>query len=227
MIKEDMKGKTLYVNYLIPIVILFVILLIVMIARTALENSYELLPADFSQEPQPEELQNWKQVESKENGFQALFPTAPQHATKSVIIPDSDKKSVYDMYVSELKNGSIFMLRIVTYSKDYTFPSQNKALKSPMEEMMSANDKNVLRKVENQTFQGFPAVNFAIQNPKEKMEGISFLVANKLYLLSYIAKLANYRAGEFTQFANSFKLSDNPEAEPIDARQEAEKLMNE
>lgn len=177
---------------------------IILIGKNFLGDYGTLVPAALKKETVAP-IDDWKPFTSESNHFEAGFPNPPQHVSKSVPIPDTDKKNLFDIYISEQPNQTIFMVRVITYPDDYNFNGEA-LIRKGMEEMLGANDQNVLRKIEYGTFQGTKSLHFAVQNPTARTDALSFLIGRKLYLLSYVSHVDNYDDKAFSLFTDSFKL---------------------
>lgn len=171
-----------------------------------MKSAYKLIPIDAQKTMAFEAGPNWQEFKSSLNQFKVLMPTAPQHATQAVPIPKSEKKRKYDMYVSEKIDGSVFMVNVITYPQELIVKEGENVLQDVVNEIMETNPNNHLEKMERATFQGYPAIDFAIQNNEFNIDGKALLTANVLYLLTYVAKNEIYNAQEYEFFINSFHL---------------------
>lgn len=132
--------------------------------------------------------------------FRVLFPLMPQNAKQTV------GKRVYDMYVSEKGDGTLFMVSLINFENEKEKPSTDLLLASVANDMMESNPENKIKKMEPGTFLKDPSLTFILENTKVDIEAKTFFVKNTLYILSRISPKNKLDENEFNQFVDSFTL---------------------
>lgn len=164
-----------------------------------------LLGGIAKNKPEPVAL-DWKEFVANSGNFKAVLPSHPQHAKQVVEIPNSDKKRVYEMYASDKVNGTVFMISIITYPADVDTSDITQMLQGTVTELMQGNADNKLIKQEETIYQNHPALDFTIENEPFKVEGITFMIDKALYVLSYTARINDFKPAEYKYFIDSFVL---------------------
>lgn len=202
---------------IIIIVAVFMAVFAIYFAIDHYKDAYMALPLTPKNEVKAAPFSDWKEYSPESKKFSASFPVVPQNATEVVPIPKSDKKRVYDMFVSEQINGTIYMISQITYPNDYDTSAEKTLLHMIVDEMMTSNPNNKLDKIADEVFQGHKAVAFTIENKEIKIEGKTFMVGKMLYILTYMAKTPDFTDVEFDHFIKSFKLL-NENDKKVDAQ---------
>lgn len=176
------------------------------------KDSYKILPV--TETPVPEaalekyNFQDWHAFSSPDQTFQVMFPTLPQHAKETVKDKKNGDERKYEMYVSEKEDGTMFMISTITFKKLKNDPVEDqKLLSEMMNDMVASNPKNVLQKSKEGDYKGHRTLEYTINNNELSIEVKSFLVKDRMYVMSRIAKLSNYNAEEYNFFINSFDLT--------------------
>lgn len=165
---------------------------------TQYQKSYEVLPAKLPAKPHAPMFGGWQEFTTKK--FSVLLPTLPQNAKEKV------QNRLYDMYVAEKEDGTIFMISLIDFNQVIN-PEKTKAiLNAIMEDLLSSNPENELKSSNMDTFENVTSLNFTIQNKQIIMKGRAFLEGQTLYVLTYISKLTNKSEDEYKFFINSFHL---------------------
>lgn len=112
------------------------------------------------------------------------------------------------MYAAEKVNGSVFMISVITYPDDVKFPPNINILENAVQEMMDINPNNQLEKMEHSRFLNHDAVDFSIKNPDFQISGKAIQQGKAVYLLTYVAKIADVVPTEYQHFLDTFRFID-------------------
>lgn len=182
-----------------------IVLACILVVRYA-KDMYKALPATLNSTMTIVPFEEWREFEADEAKFKVQIPALPQHATETVRDPKDQQKREYDMYVSQKNDGTIFMISLITYENDQETSNPTKLLKSIVEEMLASNPSNKLKSLKENLYHQYKAIDFSIENADVHMDGKAFVIGKTLYILSYIAKSADYNPLEYQHFIDSFKL---------------------
>lgn len=159
------------------------------------------------------EFQSWHEFVSPTGDFSVSFPALPQHAAETLKDPKTKEPRQYDMYVAEKGNGTIFMISVIKLLDSAPAKLQEEMLPSVINDMMSSSPKSRLKTMKMGRYQEYPSIDFSFENEQINVDGKAFISGNTLYLLTSIAKLADYKRNEFDYFINSFKLMNGKKEE--------------
>lgn len=174
-----------------------------------IKNAYKSLPIQTSETMKAPPFADWREYNPQSKRFKVMFPEPPQYAKQTVPVPNTDKLRTYEMYVSENLNTSIFMISLISYPTGIDISDKKQLLHDVVDEMMQTKPDNRLKKIEDTTYENYPAVDFNISNNKFNVDGRAFLVDRTVYLLSYIAKISDLSQSEYEYFINSFHLTSD------------------
>lgn len=180
----------------------------VVVLGTQLKNAYKVLPIKESPQMEIDPFGGWREFNAQSGHFRVLFPMPPQYAKEANLIPGTDKKRLYEMYVSEKMDGAILMINLITYPPEVDTSDVSRMLRDTVDEMVATNPQNELQNITDKSFQGHQAVNFNIVNHDFHVEGLAFLVDKKLYLLTYVAKKADFSEADYEHFIQSFQMTN-------------------
>jgi hypothetical protein len=161
-------------------------------------------------------VEDWHEFTPPSEKFKVLVPTLPQHATEKIGDPKTKEARIYDMYVSQKENGSIFMISLITLLDNPNKSLDEKMLASVVDNMLTASPNTKVKLMQMGQYKEYPAIDFSIENEQVNVDGKAFLVGNTLYLLTTVSKQNDYNRKEFEFFANSFQLmpAGNSEVKP-------------
>ncbi len=169
-------------------------------------NAWKAFPSGPHMDVVPPAHSEWKEFIPKTNKFRVKVPLLPQQATESVTDPLTRHTRLYDMYVSQEADGTIYMISSIEFQDKRDVLDPEGLLKTTVNDMMKANPDNRLVKSQPTVYDGFPAQDFMIQNPQMTMEGKVFLDHETLYILTTIENGKNYKPDDFNYFIKSFQL---------------------
>ena len=178
-------------------------LVLIILSVIFFKDSYRVLPIGNSDPRLMSQFADWQEFDSPKEGFKALFPTMPQHASQTVRDPKTDQVRNYDMYVSERSNGTIFMVSVIEFP-GYT-GSLEDLKKTIINDLLVSNPQNQLKSMKVGMYQLFPTIDFVITNPMTTIDGRTFSDGNVIYLLSGIFTNAFLNQEEYDHFINSFE----------------------
>ena len=161
------------------------------------------LSANTSNDPN---FAEWHEYNSPTGQFKVLLPSLPQHASEKMNDPKSKQTRMYDMYVVEKDNGTLFMINLITYLENKDPIENDEMLAKVMNDMLISNPKNTLKDMQMVNYQNTQAMDFIIENDQIDLSGRTFILGKTLYVLTTVAKIENYNPDEFKFFINSFQL---------------------
>lgn len=144
--------------------------------------------------------------------FKVLLPSLPQHATERQEDPKTKSTKLYDMYVSQQGNGTLYMINQISMMDKHDRKLDETTLTNVINDVVAANPDSKINLMQMGKYHEHPAIDFAIENTKVSIEGKAFLVGDVLYLLTTVSKPDDFKKEEFVFFVNSFDLiSDSSE----------------
>ena len=166
----------------------------------------------------------WKEFVPQTNKFKVMLPALPQHAAEAVPLPAGQGMIKYDMYLSQEKDGTTYMISLIQYPDAFNTSNPSELLDGVMKEMMSGSSNNKLISSKKENYQGFDALDFAIQNSDWSIRCITFLAGKTLFVLTLIDRTPEGIDEAFKKFINSFKLDqsytmDQMQQMPVPANQ--------
>lgn len=160
------------------------------------------------------DFQHWHEFKASDK-FRVSMPTLPQHATEkqAAHLTGTSQEGqagmvdrIYDMYVSEEANGTIFMISLITDAGNQKTKLDASILTHIMSEITAHSPSSKVNKMEMGKYKDFPAMDFSVTNADVNIDGKAFTDGNTLYVLTSVAKSQNYNPAEFDYFVRSFEL---------------------
>lgn len=148
----------------------------------------------------------WPEFISQGGEFIVRMPELPQHLQDAVNISHTDKKRKYEIYVSEKKDGSIFMIYRITYPEDFNTSNSQVILADVINEIITTNPNNRIIKNEETFYADYAARNFEIDNKDFTVEGLAFMDDKVVYVLTYATGDEIVNKSEYQYFIESFHL---------------------
>ena len=148
---------------------------------------------------------NWLEFVSTRGDFEVILPTAPQYLEEGINIPNTDIKRRYEVYAAEDSDGTVYLVNIITYPKDFSIPDPQKLMSEVIQEMLKTRMSNRLENTKDTVFLGYPAKDFNIDNGNMTIMGRAFIVGQSVYLLTYVSMDAYSNLEEYQQFLDSFQ----------------------
>lgn len=179
------------------------------------KDAYKVLPmSDLAEEQLESQLtaetsgyQTWEEFVHPDGDFKALMPSMPQHLANQ----SKDKKTNLtrhdDVYLSEKKNGNIFMIHLITYKDKKNAESADEDLLNDfMQDMLTSNPQNKLVASQPTVYRGLKALDFVIENDEFDYDFRAFIDQGSLIVLTSASKKALHNMKDFEFFINSFEL---------------------
>lgn len=151
---------------------------------------------------------DWKEFSPANGKFKVLLPALPQHASDSVPLASGNGSIKYDMYLSQEKNGTTFMISLIEYPKDFDTSKSSDLLDSVMNQLMAGNPNNRLRNVAKGSYHTYPSLDFAIENNDVFVRSKTFMMGKTLFVLTLVDRNLNDIDAQFVKFINSFALQE-------------------
>lgn len=151
------------------------------------------------------QFHNWHEFTAP-GKFKVLLPTLPQHATERQEDPKTRSTKMYDMYVSQQPNGTLYMINQISLLDKQARKIDENTLTNVINDVVTANPDSKINLMQMGKFHEHPAIDFAIENSKVSIDGKAFLVDDVLYLLTMVSKPDDHNKDEFSFFVNSFDL---------------------
>lgn len=180
-------------------------LILVILGVKSATDSYKLLPISTPPQADTSQLFQWVEFSPNTGHFTVLLPFLPQHAAQTMVDPKTKERRVYEMYISQKQDGTIFMISGISFPDGKT-PPDDTTIKNLVNDMVAANPDNKLVDMNKSTFQTMPASDFQIENPQVSVTGKAFIDGKTLYLLTMLSPSKTEDKQEFDYFTNSFKL---------------------
>jgi hypothetical protein len=175
-----------------------------------LKDAYKILPgtspATTTSTKDSENFSSWQEFIPRTGLFRVMFPFPPQYAKDLVAIPNSDKKRRYEIYASEKIDGTLFLISVITYPSEVDTSDSNEILQQVAYELVQNKPGNRLTKLKESFFNGYPSLDFSIENQQFHIEGKMILVNKTVYVLSYSTRLGDFDPKEYQYFIDSFEL---------------------
>lgn len=191
------------------ITILSILLLGLIFLATDIKNAYKMLPMKADPILKVPAFADWNQYVAENGKFKVLFPVVPQYLKQAVPIPNTDKQRLYEMYVSQKMNDTIFMVTLITYPKDIDTSNAKQTLLDLVDELKAAKPDNKMKDVKEGVYQNYPAVDYSLESDEFHVNGKAIMVGKTIFLLNYIARKNNFSSDEYQHFIDSFQLTAN------------------
>jgi hypothetical protein len=146
----------------------------------------------------------WKVFTSKR--FTVELPGQPHHAHETSTVPDSKEKIGYDMYVTQSRLGTTFMINVIEYPPSFNTDSSEPILTAVLNDIMAANDSNTIIHKEYGSFFNYPSIEFVLNNTQANLRVRAFLRDKTLFILSVADTDIDTLDGAFSKFVESFQL---------------------
>ncbi len=153
-----------------------------------------------------ENFSDWIAFTPHSNLFKVSLPISPQFFEDAIELPFSPEKGEYEIYASTKVNGTLFMINLITYPKKAEAANPNETLRALVEQVSYTRPGNRIVNLKESEFEGYPALDFSIENNDFKIEGKAFLVNKRVFILNYAAKKKDFDIQEYDHFLHSFSL---------------------
>ena len=171
------------------------------------QDTYRVLPGDLSEPEAVDIFREWRLFTPENGTFAVLLPLMPNMTEDRVEDPSTREMRLYDIYVSEKSNGTIFVVNTIQYPDRR--PEDAELLQEVTAELLRMFPQSKLVDEKRKEYLGREAIEVEVENPKAKLLGKAFIVDNTLYLLSYMADRRYYDQEEYQYFLDSFRIYDD------------------
>ncbi|GAB4227198.1 MAG: hypothetical protein Tsb0021_03830 [Chlamydiales bacterium] len=165
------------------------------------------IPADLKPELPSQPYEGWREYESRIGGFSAKFPGLPQNAKNTITERRSNQVLVYDMYIAEQWDGTVYMVTVVTYP--FEIQQKEEVLSNFLSDVLTSNPQNELVLAVKEQFRGQEALKFKVKTNQAYIDALAFIRKDKLYYLSEISANLEEEGKDFQYFIDSFQLLEN------------------
>lgn len=153
-----------------------------------------------------ESISTWKQFIAPGGEFEVYMPELPQHLQNTLDIAKSEKKKKFEIYVTENRGGSVFMVYRISYPLDFKTSNQQLILEDEINDIIVTNPNNRLVSSVETEYQGYPARKFELDNKDYTILGLAFMVEKVVYIITYATIDDEVNLNEFQRFVESFQL---------------------
>ncbi len=172
------------------------------------QSTYKILPVDLNEPPPGQDpIESWTEFTGNADEFTVMLPTPPQYANEKLKDPTTGEQRVYDMYVSEKLDGTLFMITRIVYPGESKLDS-NAVFDQIKKELMSMEEGAELLSEVPAEFLGHPSTEYAITGPSVRLQAKAILESNKLYLLTYVVNKDQFSSREFAVFIDTFRFTN-------------------
>lgn len=162
--------------------------------------------SESSMQSNPHAFKDWREFTPPSGRFEVQLPATPQYAKDALVIPNTHTKRLYEMFVSEKIDGTLFMISMITYPKEVDTSNPQEMLRGVIDELRHSNPLNRLINLENSSYQSHPAIDFDMLSPQFKVQGKALMDDKTIYVLSYAARKDDFDTSEYQHFMDSFVL---------------------
>lgn len=146
----------------------------------------------------------WKLFKPQNGRFEVLLPAIPQHVSQTQ--PTGAELTKYDVFLSQDKEGNVYMISVTDYPKNYDMTNVDALLDTVKNSAMASNTKNELRKSEKGSHMNLPSIDFAIENNESIIQSRAIVQGKTLFVLTVMNRDPATSDADFKIFSNSFVL---------------------
>ncbi len=150
----------------------------------------------------------WIDFYSVEGKCKINFPQKPHHVEQMIPIEESNLYLKYDVYLTHMEEGSIYMMVIAQYPTDIDPKNHRASLEGFINGIMNHKNKNKLISADFFEFQGHNALDFHVERLNRSFKGRAMIVANRLYLLAMEADDNSNLDINYKKYIESFALGE-------------------
>lgn len=150
---------------------------------------------------------SWALVQSQSGACSISFPSAPKLIQQSLNVSEQGHKLTYDVYIAPLNGKSLCLLLEAVYPYALKSGHELAGIEGLLNGILGQSPDNqlVFAKILEQS--GHPSVDFLVQSSTSYFRGQALMVGNKLYLVAIEGKVGELDEALFTQFVQSFSLT--------------------
>lgn len=151
---------------------------------------------------------DWKEFHSVVGKCTLKFPTAPEHISEKMQVPEEGYDLKYDAYIASQDKKSVYMLLIAEYPEFVDQSLAQASLEGFLNGILANNQGNQLLFADMLLVDGKPALDFFIRTGGIYFKGRAIMVDNHLYLMAMECEVQNYDEGRYSYFVDSFKFNN-------------------
>lgn len=155
----------------------------------------------------------WKEFHSGPGNCSMLFPSAPEHISEKMAMPEEGFELKYDAYISAAEQQTVFMLLIAQYPEFVDESYAQMSLEGFLNGILTHNPSNQLLFADLLLVDGHEALDFFIRTGNVYFKGRAVMVKNSLYLMAMECEIPQYDEISYKQFVDSFKLHNKMSAQ--------------
>lgn len=161
--------------------------------------------------------EQWEEYTPTSGRFTVFLPGIPQYVRDVVDIPDTKLKRYYEVYASEEKDSTVYMISVITYPKEFDTKNPEELLDGIIREFSASRPDNKLGNVEKNHQEIPPNSDFTIENGEFTIKGHALVKDQTMIVLSCIAPKDLFNEKEYEMFIKSFKLlnTNNSPEKPL------------
>ncbi len=153
---------------------------------------------------QTHEKSVWKLFKPQNSRFEVLLPSIPQHVAEAH--PNGNDFTKYDVYLSQDKDGNVFMISLTEYPPQYEMGSVDDVLEAVKNGALGANSKNQIKNVEKSTYLNLPSMDFFIESSDSAIRSKAIVDNKTLIVLTAMNRDPARLEKDYNTFVGSFVL---------------------
>jgi hypothetical protein len=150
----------------------------------------------------------WKEFHSVVGDCSLKFPSAPEHISEKMSVPEEGYDLKYDAYISSQDKKSVYMLLIAQYPEFVDQSLAQASLEGFLNGILANNPGNQLLFADMILVDGKPALDFFVRTGPVYFKGRAIMVKNQLYLMAMECEVQSYDEGGYNFFVESFKFNN-------------------
>jgi len=150
---------------------------------------------------------DWKEFHSVVGKCTLKFPTAPEHISEKMNMPEEGYDLKYDAYIANQDKKSVYMLLIAQYPEFVDQSLAQASLEGFLNGILANNPGNQLLFADMLLVDGHQALDFFIRTGGIYFKGRAIMVKNNLYLMAMECEVQNYDEARYNFFVSSFKFN--------------------
>lgn len=148
----------------------------------------------------------WKEFHSIAGKCSMKFPEYPEHVSEQFRLEEGGYSLSYDAYISSHDQKMVFMLLVAQYPDFMDETLAQMSLEQFLNGILNHNPGNQLLFADLRLIEGREALEFLVRSGTVYFKGRALMIKNSLYLMAMECEMQHYDEGNFSLFADSFKL---------------------
>lgn len=148
----------------------------------------------------------WQDFHSTTGACSVSLPSAPEHVSEKITMPDSNYELRYDAYIADHNQSSVYMLLVAQYPEYVEESYAQSSLEGFLNGILSYNPANQLIFADLTLVNGHEALDFFIRAGAVYFRGRAMLIKNSLYLMAMECEAPAYDESIYNNFVSSFNL---------------------